>query len=259
MITKKISAQSITKIFVVATVLLIFLGALNCYYYYTLGESGVAAAHLKYLLEKVDLDGENTIPAYYEGMSLLVCSLLLMLIAWEKNRARDRFVWQWRILACAFVFLSLDEVASIHEISIEFIRDRFHTSGIFHFAWVIPAGMLVIAMGVMYARFLWNLPARSRWLFVISGVTFVSGALVMEMVGGHIHNTFGQYSIQYLTETIVEEALEMVGITLFIFTLLDYLERNIRHIALEFSAVSREQEIVNNYVEKAVNVGAQAR
>ncbi len=259
MVTKKLSAKSITKIFAIATAILVFVGSLKGYFEYLLGAAGVQAWHLKYVFEKIDLDGENTIPAYYEGASLLVCALLLLFIAWDKKRTRDRFVWDWRLLSFTFLFLSLDEIASIHEMTIDVLRKAMQTSGIFHFAWVIPAGILLVLMGVMYVRFLWNLPARSCWLFIISGIVFISGAVGMEMVGGYLYDKFGPQSIQYLSENVLEEGLEMLGITLFIYSLLDYLERNVRHLALEFGAVSREQEVVSNYVEKAVSASYQTR
>lgn len=256
MVTKKISAKSVTKIFAIATAVIVFVGSLKGYFEYLLGTAGVQAWHLKYIFEKIDLDGENTIPTYYEGASLLLCALLLQLIAWDKKRTRDRFIWDWRLLAFTFLFLSLDEIASIHEMTIDVLREGMHTSGAFHFAWVIPAGILLVLMGVMYVRFLWNLPARSRWLFIISGIAFVGGAIGMEMVGGYIYDKFGPQSIQYLSENVLEEGLEMLGITLFIYSLLDYLERHVRHITLEFSAVNREQEVVSNYIEKAMSASS---
>ena len=46
-----------------------------------------------------DLDGENTLPAWYSSMLLFTCSLLLGLVTWTASNNADRYFWHWAILA----------------------------------------------------------------------------------------------------------------------------------------------------------------
>ena len=83
--------------------------------------------------------------------------------------------------------------------------------------------ILIIILFFFFIRFLRALPGRIRLWFIIAGVIYISGAIVVEMIGGWY---FGSSEVQDFTYQILitfEELLEMFGIILFIKTLLDYL------------------------------------
>src|SRR5687768_9580440 len=53
------------------------------------------------------------------------------------------------------------------------------------------------------------------------------GALGMELVGGFLTDTGGQATLAYLDATTTEESLEMLGVVIFIYALLDYIRRRL--------------------------------
>ena len=102
-------------------------------------------------------------------------------------------------------------------------------TGIFFFAWVIPALAIVGVIFLLCLKTLLSLPAGTRNLMVASGAVFMFGAVGMEMLGGsyyevHIEGT-GVVDMAYVMFTTVEEFFEMSGIVLFVFTLLRFIEK----------------------------------
>jgi hypothetical protein len=53
-----------------------------------------------------------------------------------------------------------------------------------HFAWVIPYSLLVLVLGIVYLRFLMDLPPGTRRRFLIAAMPYLAPALGMEMIGG---------------------------------------------------------------------------
>ncbi|MEO0888247.1 MAG: hypothetical protein AAFY54_20270, partial [Cyanobacteria bacterium J06648_10] len=69
-----------------------------------------------------------------------------------------------------------------------------------------------------------HLPPKTRRLFYLSGSLYVSGILGMEMLTGYYISSFGGGEGTIIALNGIEESLEMLGVTLFIYTLLDYLQ-----------------------------------
>lgn len=174
---------------------------------------------------RFDLDRENNIPAWYSSTALLGAAFLLGLIGlMERNRC-SRFSIHWIVLAFVFLYLSIDEATYLHEILIVPLRNRLGTSGIFYFAWVIPAFFVVTAFALAYISFLIHLERRTRVLIIVAGAIFVGGALGVELAGGAMADQFGLRSVSYTIVMMIEELLEMLGIVLFIYALLSYLRK----------------------------------
>ncbi|NJD76924.1 MAG: hypothetical protein FIB08_07500 [Candidatus Methanoperedens sp.] len=72
-------------------------------------------------------------------------------------------------------------------------------------------------------RFLINLPKNIRFLFILAGVFFVSGSLIMELAGGWYEFSNGKENLAYAMISTVEESLEMIGAAFFVYTLLIYM------------------------------------
>lgn len=170
------------------------------------------------------LDEELNVPTWYSSFGLVLAAGIVAWIAAAKRVQRDRFRRHWTALALLFLLFSLDETASLHERSIEPLRRILGVGGLLRYAWVVPGMVLVLVVGLCYLRFLWHLPARSRRLFLLSGAVFVGGAIGMEMIGGLEFERFGVANLAYAMTTTVEETLEMAGVVLFIYALLDYIQ-----------------------------------
>jgi hypothetical protein len=179
-----------------------------------------ARLSLGHVARQVNLEQEGNLTAWYSSATLLFCALLLG-ARWQRARAgAERFAANWGLLCAAFVYLSADESASLHEAAMEIIWKRVHVTGIFHYAWVILALPLVVLFGIYNLRFLRSLPTRIRNGFIVAGAVFVGGALGLEMVEGQIASTLGDTSTVMQVARTLEEVLEMSGIIIFIDTLL---------------------------------------
>lgn len=179
---------------------------------------------------------EGNVTAWYSSLLLLLSSLLLAITAFAKKTAQDPYLRHWKVLSVIFFYLSLDEAARIHEISIGPLRSLFNASGVFHYAWVIFAIPFVIFIMIYYSRFLFDLPQKTRNLFIAAGAIYIVGVLGAEMVGGYLmSHKIEFWNVRPILVTI-EEFLENVGIVIFISALLSYLKSHLQdtEIALRF-------------------------
>jgi hypothetical protein len=174
-----------------------------------------------------NLDLENNIPSWYASSALFFCALLLGVIGVTKQHEHAPRSRQWFGLAMIFLYLSLDEAASLHEMVIPMGRTLLNyvgvSSGYLHFAWVIFGIIAVSIVGFSYLRFLRALPRSTGKLFVIAGMLYVAGALGVEMFGGKVASQGGMDTMLYAVLVAVEEGLEMFGIVLFSYALLSYI------------------------------------
>jgi hypothetical protein len=170
-----------------------------------------------------DLNHEKNLPTYFSSLLLLTSSVLLGTIAIESRMHENSRFFFWALLAAIFLFLSFDEVFMIHERFRKPVQSRLNTSGLFNFAWVIPYGCATIFFAFFFLKFVLNLPKKVKFLFILGGVMYVSGAIGMEMIGGLWDENFGQDNATYAMLYTIEESLELTGIIVFIFGLLTYM------------------------------------
>ena len=169
-----------------------------------------------------DFNTEANIPTLYSSFAIIVASVLLLLIALEHKRQGSSYL-PWIGLSIIFLFLSIDEIASIHERFTGPTRESLNTSGLLYYAWVIPYGIAVGVFVISYLKFLISLPKKIMFLFVFSGSVFVSGAIGFELLGGRHVELYGNNNFVTSVFYTCEEFLEMLGIAIFIYTLLSYI------------------------------------
>jgi len=176
-----------------------------------------------------NLYGEANLPTWFSSIILIISSALLLIIATAKRFQHDRWFYYWAGLSAAFLFLSIDESAKLHEAAgrvFQHIVGEFLIKGEWSM-WVVPFGVLALIFAGAYVRFLFALKPYYRYMFVLSGLIYVSGALGMEVVeilyvrGAQMNNGI------FMMMVTVEEVMEMGGIILFIYVLLRYIEENI--------------------------------
>ena len=191
--------------------------------------------------------GEGKIPTWYSACALIFCALLLFAIAFLKRKSLDPYFWNWVGLATIFVYMSLDEATRIHEVISAVLNGTFNTTGIFYYAWVIPGIFFVLIFGIMYLKFTLDLQKRTRYLFMAAFFIFVGGALGLEMVGSAYIYKY-KFSLTYNIIGTIEELLEMSGIVIFIYALIDYIEVCLgsKEIRLGFSNQFRSTR--NSYI-----------
>jgi hypothetical protein len=182
------------------------------------------------------LDAEANVPTWYSASILLFCSALLTVIACAKRAQQDPYTRHWAAMAAVFLGLSIDETALLHEMAIRPLRLAFHTGGLLHYAWVVPGAAAVLLFALAYLRFLWRLPPRTRILFCVAGAVYVGGAIGVEAFSGLRAARHGEGDAFYVMLATVEEMMEMAGVIVFIYALLDYMGRHIGEVALRFGA-----------------------
>jgi hypothetical protein len=216
-----ISTKKIVLFYLFTVILLTVFSMVGQIYIYYFG------GHSHYLVHMFNLDEEYNIPSCFQSGTLLFCSVLLLAIALNKKGSNDRFRFHWSLLAVIFFLMSVDELLSFHENAGGHVRAMFHTGGFLYFAWVLPAILFLIIFAFIYYKFIFDLPAKYRNLFIIGGVIYVIGSLGFEMIGGDIRKLFSEKSFTYAVLTNIEEFFEMSGILIFTYALLDYIKVNI--------------------------------
>jgi hypothetical protein len=217
-----IFAKKLTRVLTLVVIGLVIAHVTTHFIAYTTGHGNQFG-----LLRQFDLNSENNIPTWYSSVALLFCAVLLGIIGFHKRKAKASFFRHWLTLAGAFLYLSTDEAASIHEMTGRLLHgvlkpyDYFH--GYLFYSWVIFGGIGVLIVVTAYCRFLADLPAKTRYLFLLAGTLYVGGALGVEVIGGRYHYLYGRENFTYAMLGACEEGLEMLGIVVFISALTSYL------------------------------------
>lgn len=223
-------ARRVSDALLVSVLLLIGLSLLGQCSKYVFGHS-----MLKGFVPMFYVDYEATVPTWYSSAALGLAGAILAVIAVAKHQLGDNFRWHWTTLAILLFGLSADEIAMLHELPIDPMREMFHWGGVLHYAWVLPGILFVGLVGIVYLRFLLNLPVRTRNLFIFSGLVFVSGAIGVEMFSGLQADRFGEETLNYSLIVTIEEFLEMLGVVVLIRALLEYIEQNLAKLQIQFS------------------------
>lgn len=193
-----------------------------------------------------DLEQEANVPTYFSSFLLLAAAGLLAVIASWKNESGASFRRHWATLAIIFLCMSIDELAGLHEqLHTLLVEFDLRPGGWFHFAWVIPGLVFVALFGLTYFKFFLHLGRRFQRLFLGAGLTYVAGALGMEMISGRHVEVHG-YDVAAALMSTVEETLELIGIALFIYALLTYIDAHIPVIRVQTRDAQEEEEVVED-------------
>jgi hypothetical protein len=182
------------------------------------------------LIDFFGLSHEWNLPTWFSSILMFTCALVLASIAGAKHQEGARYTRHWWGLAAAFVYISLDEIAQLHED----LGDAIHLGGVLYFDWVVPASVVVLILGITYLRFLWHLPVRMRVGFIEAGLLYVGGALLMELPLGWWADRAGRDNFVYGMIDLVEESMEMVGASLFLYLLVEYVAGPTRTLWISF-------------------------
>lgn len=191
----------------------------------TLGALGLIAELVSYRAHRVafrpwiaffSLSFEHNAPTWYASTLLFACALALGSVASRVEQLRLPFLRHWKALSVIFGYLSLDEATEIHE----YLGGSLRLPGALHFAWIVPASVLLAVFGAAYLRFVVALPRETRRRFVLAGAIYVAGALVMELPLGWWTSRHGDENLGYALIDWFEEMLELVGAALFLVAVL---------------------------------------
>lgn len=183
------------------------------------------------LVNLFDFNREHNLPTYFSALLVLLNALLFYLL--YRNKPLSRYGMAFLLLCGVFLFLAFDEVFSLHEILNEPLRAYLQAEGVFYYAWLIPYALVALLLALSLIPFFLKLPRRYRYLYLLSGALFISGAVLMEMVGGRHFELHGK-DFTYHLFTTFEELLEMAGMLLCLYTNLNYLEQTTGGVQVTF-------------------------
>ena len=161
------------------------------------------------------MDTEISITTYFSSLILLIISVMLYSISKVICRKSKACLRHWRYLSIIFLYLSIDESASIHEKLIIPLRRAFDLTGVLYFSWVIVGFIVIIIMALFYAKFLYELPLKTRITFICAAGAYIGGALGFELIGGYYASNFSGSNFVYGVITTIEETLELTGLLIF--------------------------------------------
>lgn len=225
-----ISPWKVTRFLVAVSIILSVLSVIGQFTVYFLPDFPLRDG----LTEELNVTSEGNFPTLYSTLTLFFCASLLGVISYVKASEQDPYSFHWKALSFIFIYLGLDEGLSLHEHIMEPLR-KMGFSGFLYNAWVVPATFILIFLGFAFFRFILHLPKKIRRLFIVSGFIYIFGAFGLEFVEGAYGYAHGLENFNYQLIVSIEELLEILGIIVFIHTLLSYLNRlKVSSFGLEF-------------------------
>ncbi|MBZ0278784.1 MAG: hypothetical protein K8I60_21745 [Anaerolineae bacterium] len=174
-----------------------------------------------------NVNRESNIPTWYSTLLLLTCAVLLGIIALAHQQSGKAGARYWKGLALIFLYLSLDETAVIHEQLTIPLQESLRVTGYLYFGWVLVGAAVVIAIGLVYARFIFRLPPPTRRLFILAALLYVGGALVVESISANQWYQMDGESLLFSAIGTLEELGEMLGAVVFIYALSTYIRDHV--------------------------------
>lgn len=212
----RVSIKHVVGVLAAIAILSVVLHVALQYTRYELGHGQLLG-----FIDRFDVDNEASFPTWFQQMLLFGGSGLFLYVALCKQKIKQAAWGYWAALSAVFLYLSIDEGSMVHEMFIPIGRSlagpnlpRFLGS-----AWVLFGLPVVLVFVAVFARWLWRLPRKTAVGLIAAGAVYVSGTLGMEMI-----NAAGIYSpfVYHGVLVAIEELLEMSGIILLIYTLLQY-------------------------------------
>lgn len=191
---------------------------------------------LKGFIPFFNLNAEQNVPTFFSALLIVFAALLLLLIGTLDKTLKKPDAFKWFFLSSIFLFMSFDELSSFHERFTSMFRGVLgkENLGIFYYAWVLPAIVIVSILGLFFLKFLLRLPPKTKSTIFLSAGIYFSGALGMEMVGGAYAEKHGLQNLPYILMSSVEECLEMLGMIIFIHALLGYISYSYQDVIVRF-------------------------
>lgn len=199
----------------------LFLISVPAYLLYEAANSGI----VRFALQRTFHNVELSIPTIYNFGLLAVNFGLLATLAVKAWMRTEPTKLHWAALALIFLLMTYDEAAEVHEELARMMRAFVPESPFLYYPWTIAGAIFVTIVAVVYWPFVRRLPNHVAKLFVLSGAIYVLGAIGVETIGSWAIVTRGE-TFLYHQLSVIEESMEMLGMTVFGFALLTMLESN---------------------------------
>ncbi|RDV14236.1 hypothetical protein DXT99_15705 [Pontibacter diazotrophicus] len=188
------------------------------------------------LYNQFHLGLEGNLSTYFSTFNLALASILSYVVYSTGKKA----TYHWLYLSLLFLFLSIDESAQLHETFGGLAGSKFNSyldevPPFLSWAWMVPYAVFTLLVGLYFFKFTLKLPVKTRSLFYLSGCIYVFAALGLEFCEAHFDTLYGPDNVVNKFLFPIEEFLEMVGIIIFNYALLDYLMLNKKVLQFSFT------------------------
>ena len=178
------------------------------------------------VLRRFDLGHEPSVPAFYSASVMLASAAFLVFLGWRDRSGGPSRRRYWYALSFLFLCLAIDETVMFHEMGTAAMH-AMQLGQSLYFSWILPGLAFAVIVGLVFRQFLMSLNRRTRTLLMLSGVVFLAGALGMELVAGILFSAAetelaALRSVSHVVVQAIEEALEMAGVAIFLYGLVDY-------------------------------------
>ncbi len=193
----------------------------------------------------LDLTGESTAGTIFSSLQMLFAGITLLIIYSLFKREKNNR-WKalgWLMIALFFIYMAADDGLFIHERLGSIIREFSEARGynqvieVFEFypsySWQLLLGPFFAVMGLFIVIFLWKqLEEMKLRRYIFMGLVCLSIAVVMDFIEGmnvptplvYMKNitNWENYTLMHFWR-LIEETLEMIGITSMWYVFLKYL------------------------------------
>jgi len=156
-----------------------------------------------------DLDEEESFGTWFSSGILMMAAALLVHQARVLRAKGDSWHAWWLVLGIGFCIMSVDEIAGMHEFMNTMMEDM---------AWTVIGFPIFLLVGLAYLPFLWHYRGLTGLLFLLAGTVYGSGAVGVE----HLTDSDVD-SLHYNMWTALEEGMEMTGVIVLIYAVLDHM------------------------------------
>ena len=225
----------------VRTLILITIFLIVSYIVLQILDNSIGGYYIENIYPFFDLSDERNLSTFYAVFLLALSSLLLYIISglYRKNEQNGK---PWLILSVIFLFMAADESIGLHEKIGALFKRLIGSSNLpdyLQYGWVLPYLVLLVVLGIYFARFFLNLDRRTLSRFSVAFIVFVTGAAGFEMIESKFHQMYGTYHLMYKVFVTIEETMEMLGTILFIRALLLHIAENFHEIGFVLKGDSK--------------------
>ncbi|MCB1277908.1 hypothetical protein [Prosthecobacter sp.] len=189
----------------------------------------------------IDVDAEANIPTWYSSMLLEILAVIAFAISNYDIPAQKT---GWRGISLILFLMGMDEVASIHNMPSRRLSEMLGLEGGYMMnAWVLPAVIVCVVLGVIYLPFIWRLPSWLKRGLIVASVAYLMGAVGLEVLsskleyvaGGLKYDGLKFYSLRFELCAVAEEIYEYVGILAAMAALLKHASNLGARLTLDFA------------------------
>lgn len=174
------------------------------------------------LANRFDLNDETSVPQWITQALFLAISFMAFLAYRLTTRKEGSRLWL--LITGLGLLMSIDDVATIHEFVLESLHNTFFVdkeSTVLTNAWLLLLPFILIGLILLCRWAIKVLPRKTAVTFVIGGVTYVFGAVIIDSLAN-------QYPVDSFTAQGImggiEGGLQLIGSSVLLYAIIDYLE-----------------------------------